>query len=62
MKTTKFNYRKNDQITTVESNEIITSKTKIKFNNDFYTVIDTYFDMDKDGNTFYIHNCELAEK
>ena len=43
MKTTKFNYRKKDQVTTVESNEIVTSKTKMKFNNDFYTVLNTYF-------------------
>ena len=61
MKTTRFNFSKGEKITSVDSNEIITSKTLIKFNGDFYVVHNTYFEMSNDGNCLYIHNCNPKE-
>ena len=62
LKTTRFHFINGHKDTVIESNEILFTKTKIKFRGHFYSVDSSYFEILDDGTSIYHHNCNAENE
>jgi hypothetical protein len=60
-KFTRYHFKKNNDVTTVESDEVSMTNALVKFRNEFYNVEFGYHEILEDGNSIYHHDCLIKE-
>lgn len=61
-KTTRFHFIDGHKDIVIESNEILSTRTTLKFRGHFYSVESSYFEILDDGTSLYYHNCNIENK